>query len=1043
MASDAFPIDPILLAEEAPNEAPRRRGDSVETPLLNGATTQTGHASPIYHYCDSCRRVELSANARRDAVPVRIPTDAYNAQSAARGCLRSPGTQASQIGEFRTATFSSGNALVFPRACTSHPEHREGLRTSTGTCTSHPERRQGLSTESRDRLYVLGLLPLRNATALTHPPPPSLWYLQRAIDPLPLPSSIVESFLGAPPIRTSAHSAATPRPRSTPESPEIDIEPQQEHDVEGEDGEAALLRRYNVEGANAYELLGYDQDGDEDNEDEEGADDESDGGEDGPEDMEAFRRGVRVDADAMVRGWDEFTRKALASKEIPDNTVDEHSLLLFIKFSAERPKCNRRGVDIPGTFVGASQLKKLFFGALRIRKEQDANDPSLARRCPATSVIVYDSIKTRMDEALEREPNGLTPEEDAPDIRANTWLSQLFVTVRLAVWGHLAWTAQHASGNRGDDFRALKLAELQQTTLKHPDKRTDIWSVLGMQGEEKAGKRGMRTVINPVYSVFIANLKPEMCPLGGFAFYFHYIYDEKKIIDTMNLDYKINKSWHQIRVLHGPKSPTTPFNEQNLYNLYCRAYKEAGFKSRMKANLPRHLLGYRQEAAGVDPLETSKLGWVRGQTYMDTYAPALPKTAILGAAGYKVDDVYDPIWRKVRIPERFLMLVCPMAEDMLKEVAGVEHLSGGFHHWQMVIESREYLFQMASGYPAELSTLRAAAGNPIEIERIQNAALARALHGLRQLLSSMSYEITELRNTVNRRTAVFTPARGFSADVYHRNIDDLRTASEFLDHDASYPDNAVPSSGNTGTSSPISTPHRGSSNSAPRTPAIAQTPSLVTQVKLVLPPMVAFYDKGAAIGIIHPILGMQSARWIEDVFPAIRQPDLCWEVWGPNKTMDQFNSIQEIWDIYANGERISMADDSTETHLKPPLKLVEHAFEHRWRTSSNKQIRERLKKAWERFREIPEWVDRESTTRRVNPEVVVTELEGMRVIGEDGGGMRGLNWLSKELARQRKQNAKSSNPASSDSAPQEGTKKRAAALDARRPGGSKKQKPNA
>ncbi|KAF8185907.1 hypothetical protein K438DRAFT_1836487 [Mycena galopus ATCC 62051] len=45
----------------------------------------------------------------------------------------------------------------------------------------------------------------------------------------------------------------------------------------------------------------------------------------------------------------------------------------------------------------------------------------------------------------------------------------------------------------------------------------------------------------------------------------------------------------------------------------------------IKTHLPRHLLGYRQEAAGVDPLETSKLGWIRGQTYTDTYALALPK----------------------------------------------------------------------------------------------------------------------------------------------------------------------------------------------------------------------------------------------------------------------------------------------------------------------------------------------------------------------------------------------------------------------------------
>ena len=60
--------------------------------------------------------------------------------------------------------------------------------------------------------------------------------------------------------------------------------------------------------------------------------------------------------------------------------------------------------------------------------------------------------------------------------------------------GHLAWTAQNASGNRGDDFRALKLAELQPHTMLHPNKETAMYSVLGLQGEEKAGRRGMRTV---------------------------------------------------------------------------------------------------------------------------------------------------------------------------------------------------------------------------------------------------------------------------------------------------------------------------------------------------------------------------------------------------------------------------------------------------------------------------------------------------------------------------------------------------------------------
>lgn len=48
-------------------------------------------------------------------------------------------------------------------------------------------------------------------------------------------------------------------------------------------------------------------------------------------------------------------------------------------------------------------MKKLFFGALRIRKEQDAADKTLAQTRPATSFIVWEAIKNRMDEALERE----------------------------------------------------------------------------------------------------------------------------------------------------------------------------------------------------------------------------------------------------------------------------------------------------------------------------------------------------------------------------------------------------------------------------------------------------------------------------------------------------------------------------------------------------------------------------------------------------------------------------------------------------------------
>lgn len=60
----------------------------------------------------------------------------------------------------------------------------------------------------------------------------------------------------------------------------------------------------------------------------------------------------------------------------------------------------------------------------------------------------------------------------------------------------------NATGNRGDDFRSLKLAELQPYSMQHPVHNMKIFAILGLQGEEKAGKRGMRTVRSNITFIF-------------------------------------------------------------------------------------------------------------------------------------------------------------------------------------------------------------------------------------------------------------------------------------------------------------------------------------------------------------------------------------------------------------------------------------------------------------------------------------------------------------------------------------------------------------
>ncbi|KAJ7833401.1 hypothetical protein B0H13DRAFT_1914589 [Mycena leptocephala] len=704
------------------------------------------------------------------------------------------------------------------------------------------------------------------------------------------------------------------------------------------------IKQYGVEGANAEELLGYDDEDDEgggDDEDEEVAasDDEEAAAGDEEAAHTAFKQTTRVQAvrraeenrriggirtqKAVVKDFNEWQTMALKQGEIKDKIIDEHAILHYIEYSAEHEKKTRRGVPIPGSRLGASQLKKLFFGVLRIRKPQDAADPGLAQRRPATTFIVWEALKNWMDEPLQRVRNGLDEAHDALDIRANTLLAECVLWCLVISHGALS--------NRGDDFRALKLAELQPYGMTHLDGRTSVFTVLGLQGEEKAGKRGMRTVTNPSYSAFVTNKNPER-------------------------------------------------RSSKLTGLSIRA----SANSHMKAHLPRHLLGYKQEKMGfdsVDKADTSKLGWVRGATYFDTHAPALPKKvkhfclaelaltsaqAILGAARFKVEETYDPVWTRVHVPQQFLELICPKAESIRDEIANRANLSGAFNYWQMVIDLRPYAFQcgaaifqkcpksalfrlpafcdtdfrtwMQSTFPSELSLLQVKEGSPADLLLIQNAVLRKALEDLYKLANIGDAKLTKLTELFERRTAVLSPAQGFSIGSYHRNAlafssspsTPPRTSSTpsapiFLHFDEQMEETGTYESSDADGTTSI----RAFVNGSPRSPDEPRAP---TQVDLVLPPTEAFYKPGK----------------------------------------------------------------------KPPLNLVEQYLQNKWRTPDDHKERGIVAQHWGRYREIPEWIEREWSRRTVSPSVVVTELEAMRVVGDQ---TKGMNWLRQEVATLRKQAA--------------------------------------
>ncbi|KAG6848859.1 hypothetical protein H0H93_013373 [Arthromyces matolae] len=813
-------------------------------------------------------------------------------------------------------------------------------------------------------------------------------------------------------------------------------------------------------------------------EDEEGDDEEDEDVSLGLKDdtiYERFKRQARIDAaqdyegnrragglktqKCVIKSWKLFVQQALEKGEIRDDIVDEHSLILFLNFSAARCARNRRGEDIPNSRIGASQIKKEFFGALRIRSQQDAEDPTLASRRPAATIYVYQLAKTRMDEALKNSYVGLVADDDAPDVVANTFLAQLseealdrigdgFLShreLKSAINGHLAWNMMNASGNRGDDIRALRLCEMQPYTFLHPNGETDVPAVLGLQTAHKASLRGMKTTVNPTYTCFIAARDPVKCPLGAFALYLHFIHDYAKIDEKYDIDYMINKSWRSVFLIHGA-SAVVPYNEHALQNLFVLAYKKAGIDSRLKAHLARHMLGYLQEKMGVNANDTAKLGWSR-DTYNNTYAPALPKPAILGAHGYKVHENYDPRWRHIQVPEAFLSAVCPMAETNVKLVKDKRNLVGATNYWEMIISLRPYVFQCAAAifqkapqsaifrlpalarddvklwmstvFPSQLAVLNAEAGDPIDLARLENTILRSALEELRHLsslqttqLQAQAKQLAELTASFNRRTVQWTPpkanvfqppstsAAAFSA----RSLSFLPTIISPKTVASSQHINLQPAAIIDDTILSAQKPQRPSTvpNEEASPPPLQEfIPCHV--LELVLPPAIAFcvpaYVHEGEDLLSHPPLPRNSGTTWPSVFIAIKQPHALWDSWKPSKSLDQM-TVADIWNCYNIGETL-YNDMGVPIGLKPPLRLVEQHFKSEWRPTPS------ARKAWQRFREIPEWIDTSMKERGITPSVAISELEKMqRPSGRTS--MLGTSALSLLLANDRKAAAKSS-----------------------------------
>jgi hypothetical protein len=73
---------------------------------------------------------------------------------------------------------------------------------------------------------------------------------------------------------------------------------------------------------------------------------------------------------------------------------------------------------------------------------------------------------------------------------------------------------------------------------------------------------------------------------------------------------------------------------------------------------------------------------------------------------------------------------------------------------------------MKTVFLSELACLQANAGNPVDLMRIQNEAMRQALEENRVQLRELRLELTAMRASFERRTAVLSPAKAYSHQAY-------------------------------------------------------------------------------------------------------------------------------------------------------------------------------------------------------------------------------------------------------------------------------------
>ncbi|KAJ7240689.1 hypothetical protein C8J57DRAFT_1245135 [Mycena rebaudengoi] len=356
--------------------------------------------------------------------------------------------------------------------------------------------------------------------------------------------------------------------------------------------------------------------------------------------------------------------------------------------------------------------------------------------------------------------------------------------------------------------------------------------------------------------------------------------------------------------------------------------------------------------------------------------------AILGTHGYKYTKIMIPsgVMSVIRKPSSLASV--RMQRAFLKRskcAAAIYQVQPKSALFKLpALQNPDVRNWMSSVFPVDLKRLKDSEKEPLDLARIQNEALRLSLEEVRVQLVQQTRILERMEQKFERRTAVFSPAKGYSNEAYARSaeISNAQTLS-FLQSDDN-PFLFTPMHNSRTSPSTIDAETRACEDTGLAfvcaSPARKDAPRPRTQLDLVLPPLAAFHKPGAANLAWPPIFGQKYVAWPE-IFPLIHDPQSLFGVWKPSKSLNEM-TLTEVWEAWSVGEAI----EGPIPGQKPPLRLVEQYFNAKWRSKA--------KSPEASIGELEALRNHLAKRSAVDDEIILTPL--------------GMNALAKHLTEQRK-----------------------------------------